>query len=185
LFDRFAGVGVAELTQTDPREIREFAMQFSEIVRTLPFQLPGNFLLLIRTVSLISGVTSSLNREFNMWDAVDPFARTLLNGGASTAAKSFGREALSIGNALARLPKHLDELLTRANRGELTFRNPELEKRIRVLDAGVRRVTSSIIFVGLFVGGLFVAQQESNLGTALIFVSAVPLIHALGFWRIR
>ena len=112
-------------------------------------------------------------------------AGTLLNGGASTAAKSFGREALSIGNALARLPKHLDELLTRANRGELTFRNPELEKRIRVLDASVRRVTSSIIFVGLFAGGLFVAQQDSNLGTALIFVSAAPLIHALGFWRIR
>ena len=185
LFDRFAGVGVAELTQTDPREIREFAMQFSEIVRTLPFQLPGNFLLLIRTVSLISGVTSSLNREFNMWDAVDPFARTLLNGGASSAAKSFGREALSIGNSLARLPKHLDELLTRANRGELTFRNPELEKRIRVLDASVRRITSSIVFVGLLVSGILLGQQDSSMGTTLIVISVVPLVHAIGPWRIR
>lgn len=185
LFDRFAGVGVAELTQTDPREIREFALRFSEIVRTLPFQLPGNFLLLIRTVSLISGVTSALNREFNMWDAVDPFARTLLNGGASSAAKTFGRSALSVGASLARLPRHLDELLSRANRGELTIRNPELERRIRVLDGSIRRVTSAIIFVGLLVAGILLGQNDSNLGTALIAVSSVPLIHALGFWRIR
>ncbi|CAN5506923.1 hypothetical protein BH09ACT4_BH09ACT4_02770 [soil metagenome] len=47
----------------------------------LPFQLPEIFLLLIRTISLVSGVTSSLNRDFNMWDAVDPFARTVLSGG--------------------------------------------------------------------------------------------------------
>lgn len=185
LFDRFAGVGVAELTQTDPREIREFALRFSEIVRTLPFQLPGNFLLLIRTVSLISGVTSSLNREFNMWDAVDPFARTLLNGGASSAARTFGRSALSVGASLARLPRHLDELLSRANRGELTIRNPELERRIRVLDGSIRRVTSAIIFVGLLVAGILLGQQDANLGTALIAVSSVPLIHALGFWRLR
>ena len=58
----------------------------------------------MRTISLISGVTNSLNRDFNMWDAVDPFARTLLNGGGASTARSVGREALAIASALARLP---------------------------------------------------------------------------------
>jgi hypothetical protein len=74
-------MGVAELVKTDPRELRDFALQFGELVRALPFQLPENFLLLGRTISIVSGVTSSLNRDFNMWDALDPFARTLLQGG--------------------------------------------------------------------------------------------------------
>ena len=59
-----------------------FARQFGDTIRSLPFQLPESFLLLIRTISLISGVTSALNRDFNMWNAVDPFARTVLTGSA-------------------------------------------------------------------------------------------------------
>ncbi len=185
LFDRFGGMGVAELTQTDPRELAAFAMQFSELVRTLPFQLPESYLLLIRTVSLISGVTSALNRDFNMWDAIDPFARTLLNGGATSTVRSLGREAVAIASALARLPQRLDALTTRIDRGELTVRNPELEQRTRALDTSIRRATSALLFVGLLVGGILVRPTDDVLGWVLLGASIVPLIHAINPWRLR
>lgn len=185
LFNRFGGVGVGELVKTDPLEFRDFALEFSDLVRTLPFQLPNNFLFLIRAISLISGVTSSLNRDFNMWDALDPFARTLLNGGGSGVAKNFGRQLASFGSTVARLPNRIDSAITRLERGEVVIRNPELESRIRVLDSSVRRMTSALIFSALLIAGLIVRQDDSALGTVLLIASAVPLLHAIGFGRIK
>ena len=60
LFARFGGMGFAELQEVDPREFRAFAIEFGDVVRSLPFQLPENFLLIIRAMSLISGICSSL-----------------------------------------------------------------------------------------------------------------------------
>ena len=52
LFARFGGMGFAELREVDPREFRAFAVEFGDVVRSLPFQLPENFLLIIRAMSL-------------------------------------------------------------------------------------------------------------------------------------
>ena len=185
LFDRFGGMGVAELTRIDPRELEQFALQFSELVRTLPFQLPENYLLLVRTISLISGVTSALNRDFNMWDAVDPFARTLLNGGGASTLRSVGREAVAILSAVARLPQRVDALATRLDRGELAVRSPEVEQRLRVLDASVRRTTSAILFAALLIGGVLLRGSDEVLSWVLIGASALPLLHVVLPWRLR
>ena len=183
LFDRFGGVGVAEITQTDPREFRDFALKFSELVRALPFQLPENFLLLVRSISLISGVTSSLNREFNMWDAVDPFARTLLNGGANSTLKALGRELAKQATTLLQLPSKLDDLVARLERGELSVRQPEVERRLRVLNGAVSRVGSIALFGILLFAGLQLQVTNATLGGILLGLSALPLIHALNPWR--
>ncbi len=185
LFDRFGGMGVAELTRIDPRELEQFALQFSELVRTLPFQLPENYLLLVRTISLISGVTSALNRDFNMWDAVDPFARTLLNGGGTSTLRSVGREGIAILSALARLPQRLDALATRLDRGELAVRSPEVEQRLRVLDGSVRRTTSAVLFTALLIGGVLLRPSDEVLSWVLLGASALPLLHAVLPWRLR
>ena len=184
LFDRFGGVGVGELVQTDPRELREFAIRFSEILRTLPFQLPNDFLFLIRALSLISGVASTLNREFNIWDAIDPFARSLLNGAGSGVAKNLGKEFLSFASTVGRLPGRIDDLISRFDAGQVIIRNPELETRLRVLDSSVRRGTSALLFTGLLIGGLMINGQNETLSYWLLGISALPLIHALGFGRI-
>ena len=184
LFDRFGGVGVGELVQTDPRELREFALRFSELLRTLPFQLPNDFLSLIRALSLISGVASTLNREFNIWDAIDPFARSLLNGAGSGVAKNLGKEFLSFASTVGRLPGRIDDLVSRIDAGQVIIRNPELETRLRVLDSSVRRATSGLLFTGLLIGGLMINVQNETLSYWLLGISALPLIHALGFGRI-
>ena len=185
VFDRFGGMGVAELTRIDPREVEAFALQFTEVIRTLPFQLPESFLLLVRTISLTSGVTSALQRDFNMWDAVDPFARTLLNGGATSVARSVGREAVAIASALARLPQRVDALATRVDRGELAVRSPEVEQRLRVIDGSVRRTTSAILFAALLIAGVVLRPGDEVLGWVFMGASVAPLLHVLAPWRLR
>jgi predicted unusual protein kinase regulating ubiquinone biosynthesis (AarF/ABC1/UbiB family) len=184
LFERFGGVGVAELTQTDPEEFKQLAIEFSDLLRKLPFQLPEDFLLLFRSISLLSGVTSALNREFNMWDAVDPFARTLLNGGGNSSLKAVGREVLSFATTLAGLPARLDGVLSRLEQGNLNVRSLEVEKGLRRLDGSTRRVTAVILFAVLFGGGVALRLSGDDLGTALLVLSAPIGLYAIGFLRL-
>ena len=185
LFERFGGVGVAELTQTDPREFKELALEFSDLLRTLPFQLPEDFLLLLRSISLISGVTSALNRDFNMWDAVEPFSRSLLSGGNSGTLRALGREVTAFASTLVQLPARLDSVLTRADQGLLSVRSPEIEKGIRRVDGSIRRATSAVIFAVLFGSAIALRLAGDELSVWLFAISALPLVHALGLFRLK
>ncbi len=175
LFDRFGGMGIAELQRVDPRELERLAREFSDTLRALPFQLPESFLLLVRSISLISGVTSALQRDFNMWDAVDPFARTVLSGGAADTLRDLGRQALSIVTALVRLPKRLDDLATRLDRGQVAIRVPETDRRLREVRRSVDRLGTAVVFAALLVGGVLARPGDEVLGWVLIAASALPL----------
>lgn len=176
LFDRYGGVAVAQIAQTDPREIREFAIRFSELVRSLPFQLPENFLLLIRSISLVSGVTTELNRQFNIWDAVDPFARTLLNGGANSSLEVLGRELAKQARLLLQLPRRLDDLILRVENGELSVRQPQTERRLRLVNTSIRQLTSALLFGSSLGLGAIFAEENSVLSTLLFILSGFALI---------
>ena len=179
LFDRFGGMGVAELQTVDPRELEKFARGFGETIRALPFQLPENFLLLVRSISLISGVTSALNKDFNMWDAVDPFARTVLNANSGNALRGLGQQAVTYANTLARLPRRLDELATRLDRGQVAVQAPEVDRRLRSIDRSVGRLASALVFATLLIAGVLLRPTDDVLGWVLMAGSAVPLLHVI------
>jgi hypothetical protein len=83
------------------------------------------------------------------------------------------------------MPARLDELLTRAERGELVVRNPQLERRMRSLDSSVRRGSSAIVFAALLLAGLTLLDRNAALSYWLMGGSALPMLHALGFGRLR
>ncbi|RZS68287.1 putative unusual protein kinase regulating ubiquinone biosynthesis (AarF/ABC1/UbiB family) [Agromyces ramosus] len=179
LFARFGGMGLAELQQVDERELRSFAIEFGETMRALPFQLPENFLLVIRSMSLTSGLCSSLDPEFNMWDAVEPYANQLLRDERGNFVQALGKEALTYAGTVARLPQRLDALADRVEEGRLVAHSPRLEQRVARLERTTRRITSAVLFVGVFIGGILLRVDEPVWGGVLIAVSVIPLLHAL------
>jgi len=184
LFGRFGGMGIAELQRVDPRELERFARQFGETIRALPFQLPENFLLLIRTISLVSGDTSALDRDFNMWDAVDPFAREILSPGGG-ALRTLGRQLANSATTLARLPRRADDLLTRIERGEVSVRTPDVDRRLRTIERSIARAVSALVFATLLFAGVLLLPTSAVLGWVLMAVSVVPLVHVVATWRSR
>lgn len=179
LFGRFGGMGFAELRDVDPKEFRDFGNQFSEVVRALPFQLPENFLLIIRAISLTSGVCSSLDPQFNLWDSVEPYAAQLLRDERGNVVQDLGREALEIATVAARLPKRLDAMIMRVEDGSVAVTNPRLEQRIARLDRTTGRVVSAVLFAALLVAGTVLRIDDAVLGTVFMSVSVLPLLHAL------
>jgi predicted unusual protein kinase regulating ubiquinone biosynthesis (AarF/ABC1/UbiB family) len=179
LFARFGGMGFAELQRVDPKEFQDFATEFGDVIRSLPFQLPENFLLIVRAVSLTSGLCSSLEPEFNMWDAVEPYADQLIRGERGNAVAAVAREAVSIAGIAARLPRRLDDFVTRAEEGRLSIDSPRLDQRARRLERVARRAVSAVLFAGLFIGGAVLRSEDPAWGIALMVASAVPFLHAV------
>jgi predicted unusual protein kinase regulating ubiquinone biosynthesis (AarF/ABC1/UbiB family) len=179
LFSRFGGMGFAELRQVDPREFFDFAIQFRDLVQSLPFQLPKNFLMIIRAVSLTSGVCSTLNPAYNLWDSVEPYADRLIREERGNVVRDIGKDAVRLVELAWRLPKRIDTLLTTIEEGNLEISNPRLEQRADRIDRSARRMVSAVLFGGLLVAGALVRPDDPTFGTVLIVASVVPLLHAV------
>ncbi|MBH0083530.1 AarF/ABC1/UbiB kinase family protein [Salinibacterium sp. SWN167] len=179
LFDRFGGMGFSELQQVDPQEFRAFGNEFSEVVRTMPFQLPENFLLIIRAISVTSGVASDLNSSYNVWTAIEPFAARLARDEGGGTVKELAKQALSSAGLILRLPQQLESVATLMQRGQLAVETPGADKRLRMIELLVRRLISAVLFTALLVGGILVRDTDPTIGLVLIIGSALPLVHVL------
>jgi len=179
LFARFGGMGFAELREVDPREFRIFAAQFGEVVRSLPFQLPENFLLVIRAMTLTSGVASALDPSFNLWDSVEPYAAQLIRDERGNIVQDVGRQALDAAALTLRLPGRIDEVVTRLEDGSLSVGSPRLERQVARIDRTARRVVSALLFGALLIAGAILRADDTVFGTVLMAASGLPLLHAL------
>ncbi len=179
LFTRFGGMGFAELQTIDPREFRGFADEFGETMRALPFQLPENFLLIIRAMSLVSGLCSSLNPAFNIWEAVEPYAQKLLREETGNVVQDVAGRAVDAARTAAGLPGRIDGALTRLDAGLVQVGNPGVERRLELVDQTLRRLISAVLFAALLIAGILLLGPASGLGVTLIVLSALPLLHAL------
>ena len=179
LFARFGGMGFAELREVDPREFREFAIQFGDVVRALPFQLPENFLLIIRAMSLTSGVCSALYLPFNLWESVEPYAAQLLRDESGNLVQEFGKQALATANTTLRLPKRIDGLINRFEDGTVAVTSPGLEKRVARLERTAGQAVSALLFGALLIAGVMLRANDAVFGTILMALSIVPLINLL------
>jgi len=176
LFSRFGGMGFAQLRGVDPREFSEFAAEFGDVVRSLPFQLPENFLLVIRSMSLVSGVCSSLDPEFNLWDAVEPYAGQLLRDERGDLVRDLAGQAWSTAGVLWRLPQRTDALISRLEEGRLTVDISRIERQLTRFEALARRAVSAILFAGLLVAGVLLPDE----GSVTVHGGVAPLIEITG-----
>jgi predicted unusual protein kinase regulating ubiquinone biosynthesis (AarF/ABC1/UbiB family) len=180
LFARFGGMGFAELQDVDPREFRAFALEFGDVVRRLPFQLPENFLLIVRAMSLTSGMCSSLDPAFNIWSAVEPYSDQLIRDERGNVVADVAKQAFSTVRLLANLPREIDELASRINEGRLTVQTPRLDRQLSSLQRLARQVIGAVVFAALLIGGILLRDQHLLVfGTVLMSVSAIPLLYAV------
>ncbi|HEV7565872.1 MAG TPA: AarF/UbiB family protein [Microbacteriaceae bacterium] len=179
LFARFGGMGFAELQKVEPREFRAFAVEFGDVVRSMPFQLPENFFLIVRAMSLTSGMCSSLDPAFNIWNAVEPYSAQLIRAEGGNLVMDVARQAWTIAGVIARLPQRLDDLTTRIEEGTISAQSPRLERRVSSLERTGRRVISAVLFAALLIGGILLRVEDVVFGTVLMALSALPLLHAV------
>jgi predicted unusual protein kinase regulating ubiquinone biosynthesis (AarF/ABC1/UbiB family) len=176
LFDRFGGMSVTDLQDVDPDEFSAFFREFGDVLRDLPFQLPEDFLLIIRGVSLLNGLATALDPEFDIWRIVQPYVTELARSEASKGLAGLGSSALGTARTLTGLPRRIDEVVTLAERGRLQFSTPDTDRSLRRIETTLRRAVAAIVFVALFLGGILLLERSTAAATTSLIVSAVPLV---------
>jgi predicted unusual protein kinase regulating ubiquinone biosynthesis (AarF/ABC1/UbiB family) len=161
MFERFWGKSMSELADIDFDEMHEFAKEFRELIYDMPFQVPQDLMFLGRCVAILSGMCTGLDPEFNVWEAIMPFARDLLAEEVGGGWDFWRDEALDLVKTTAFLPRRLDRTLDLVERGKLEVRLPELSTHLKRLEAVMRRLNGALIFAALLMGGvqLYVADK--------------------------
>lgn len=103
------------------------------------FFVPRDFVLLERTILLLTGVCTQLDPEMSPMEVIRPYLQDFVLGSrdwaqiALESAKDMGLKALTI-------PDDLRKYLLRANRGEAEVRVRGLQQAARLVYAGVRQL---------------------------------------------
>lgn len=172
-FERFWGKSTTEMMEFTTADAEAFVVEFGVLLREMPFQAPENFVLLARCLGILSGICSGLDKDFNIWSSIVPYAQKLIteegNGGVRMWLKEIGGTLTT----LAGLPRRTDELLRRLEQGRIETRSPELKRELGRVERGLRRLAGAVVFaaclggaVQLYLGG--VVQLAAGLAAAAL-----------------
>ncbi len=129
LLSRFSGVPLSQLGQVAPDQALE---DVGDVLYDQPFRLPAQFAFFGRAVGMLAGLTAALTPKFNFMEVAAPHAKKLISefGGGGILgmlgatsleglAQNTLREGLALARSLARVPRQLDRILEKADRGEM------------------------------------------------------------------
>ncbi|GEL95025.1 ABC1 kinase family protein [Cellulomonas composti] len=180
-FDRFWGMSMDELRNVDRREVHAFAQQYRELLLDLPFQVPQDLIYTVRTVSILSGMCTGLNPEFNIWQHLAPYARTLIDSDSAAGGSSaWWGEIGQVLQALVALPGQASRTLAQLEGGRLRVRDEQTTNAVRAVGRSVDRLTAAVVASGLVVAGaLLVGSGHVGWGNVLFVASGVALLRVL------
>ena len=152
-FSRFWGRTVPELSGLGREEIVDFAREFGDLLYEMPFQVPENFILLGRCVSILSGICSGLDPDFNFWSQIVPYAQKLIDIERGGPLEFLVREMTDTLRVAAGLPRRGENLLTRIEQGKLAVQTPDIKSGIDHLDRTGRQISTAVVFAAFLVTG--------------------------------
>jgi predicted unusual protein kinase regulating ubiquinone biosynthesis (AarF/ABC1/UbiB family) len=120
----------------------------------MPFQVPENMILLGRCVSILSGICTGLDPDFNIWNTMAPYAQKLVQAEGGGTWRVLLQEVVSTLQVLIALPKKTEALLNRIEQGNLEVHDSELQYRMRRVERGQNRLIKAVLFAAFLLGGI-------------------------------
>jgi predicted unusual protein kinase regulating ubiquinone biosynthesis (AarF/ABC1/UbiB family) len=146
----------------------------------MPFQAPQNIIFLARCVSILSGMCTGLNPNFNVWQHLAPFARKLMTEEARKSGQTWLNEAEKVGRSVLAVPQKLDRVLAKLERGDVAVRSPELTTELQRLEAALHRLTGAVVFAALLLSGLqLVLSRQEWWGAGLLGAAGLTLLRVI------
>ena len=114
-----------------PEEALDFLDEFRSLLFNNPFQLPDDMILLGRCLTILNGICTGLDPEFNVWQSVLPWADKLVADEGRDQWKFWLGETVDTLRSVVSLPRRAENLISRMEQGRLEMRSPELNLRIQ------------------------------------------------------
>jgi len=182
LFERFWGMSMSELRKVRHGEMRQFGMQFRELMYEMPFQLPHNLLLLGRTLGILSGMCTGLDPNFNVWSQMAPYAQKLVAEEGISNWETWLDELGNLFKELIALPSQTGRVLSSLERGELSVNTPQVSRQIYHLESAVNRLTGGIVFAAFLFGGVLLYRSGDVALGYLFWVLSMLTLLWMTFW---
>jgi predicted unusual protein kinase regulating ubiquinone biosynthesis (AarF/ABC1/UbiB family) len=181
LFRRFWGVSIGSLRDAAFSQASWFFREYRDLLYDIPFQVQVDLLFASRAVGLLAGLTTHLDPDFDPWAETVPFAEQLAREELRLGWRDLLREGTIQIQALLGLPRRLDSLFTRVERGTLTVQStlaPEARKTIQRLDRSIRRASWMIVSAALLISGVMVRldRPDEPAGRWLLALSALAFL---------
>jgi predicted unusual protein kinase regulating ubiquinone biosynthesis (AarF/ABC1/UbiB family) len=177
LFDRFWGVSLGSLRDVAFSEASYFFREYRDLLYEIPFQVQVDLLFASRAVGLLAGMTTSLDKEFDPWAETVPFAEKLAREELRLGWRDLLREGALQARALLTLPRRIDALVSRAERGSITIQQslaPDTRKAVQRLERSLRRATWMMLSAALLLSGvMFQLERPDEPGGAWLLGAAV------------
>lgn len=112
-------------------------------------QMPKDYVLLNRTVTLLLGICNTLDPTYNPLETVRPYAQKYLmqdKGGPLNYVRELLQSTLT--NVLA-LPDELQKTLKKVRSGELEVRTPDLQEAGKQITRGIGKLIFALLAIGL------------------------------------
>jgi predicted unusual protein kinase regulating ubiquinone biosynthesis (AarF/ABC1/UbiB family) len=163
LLQRLWGVRMGQFRDVALEEAQFFMREYRDIVYEMPFQLPADILFVGRAVGILSGIATSLDPDFDPWSATIPFAEDLVAEELTRDWRGWLDEIGALARLMLSLPNRVDQLITQAQRGELTVQaalSPDTNRALRRLERSVDRLTWGVISAALLISGTMLRLSE-------------------------
>ncbi|MEP7293539.1 MAG: AarF/UbiB family protein, partial [Chloroflexota bacterium] len=85
VFDQVWGLSMAQMTSVSYDSMATIGKEFNDLLFSMPFQVPQDFIYLGRTMGILSGISTSLDPNFNPWSEIQPYAQKLVTQQLSAA----------------------------------------------------------------------------------------------------
>ncbi len=194
VFDQVWGMDMTQISNVGYSEMSEISGEFSDLLFSMPFQMPQDFIYLGRTFSILSGMCTSLDPTFNPWRELQPYTQklvaqsvssggdlgsqmvggvlgspvlqTLMTSGGAQAIANIGQSLLGRGASA----NALDTLIARVERGDIRLTVEPSSKFSRQLSRieTQGRKTQRAIFAGSLLIASALLYTHGDLTPALI-----------------
>ncbi len=180
VFERFWGMSMSELRNVSLHEMHDIGHRIRDLMLEMPFQVPNNLLILVRTVAILSGMCTGLDPNFNLWNQLAPYAKKLVSEEDGSGLDLVLETLEELAKTLVALPGQASRVLAQTEREGLLIRSPQVTRQLGSLERSVDRLSGSLIFSALLLGGIFL-YNAGNLvfGQALLVFAGIVLFWVL------
>ena len=159
LLDRYGGTRLAE------QDTSRIAVEMLDLARRHRLRLPQEYAILARTEVALDGIARTLVPDWDMMEAVRPYAARLASDrlDPNRVSGDLLRQAASVASMLKEMPRQVDQVMLDLERGnfELKAETPAVDR----LTAAVDRVGRALVF-GIGVSAFLLSA--SVLGAAMV-----------------
>jgi predicted unusual protein kinase regulating ubiquinone biosynthesis (AarF/ABC1/UbiB family) len=149
---------------------RAFFDKYQGLMRLAPFQFQTEMLFMMRSMSLLSGLTARLDPEFDAWEQTSPFALKLWQDDFLQKFASMVRNSardIASGRFPVGLVSVLRMLSARNQPPPAAVSSTSMTHEVVLLRRSINKLTRAIVVAGALVAGAVVLTNNIHLGASV------------------